>query len=84
MAENTNGATNGQANPQQGQAQLSLQRIYIKDVSFEAPGAPQIFQQAGQPNVELNLSADCQSDILQNFLAEAGEFAGDLVASGNQ
>ena len=56
MAENTNGATNGQANPQQGQAQLSLQRIYIKDVSFEAPGAPQIFQQAGQPNVELNLS----------------------------
>jgi preprotein translocase subunit SecB len=56
MAENTNGASNGQAIPQQGQAQLSLQRIYIKDVSFEAPGAPQIFSQPGQPNVELNLS----------------------------
>lgn len=56
MAENSNGAPNGQTPPQQGQAQLNLQRIYLKDVSFEAPGAPQIFQQQGQPNVELNLS----------------------------
>ncbi|MDR2012858.1 MAG: protein-export chaperone SecB [Rhodanobacter sp.] len=56
MAELSNGAANGQAHPQQDQAQLSLQRIYIKDVSFEAPGAPHIFQQQGQPNVELNLS----------------------------
>jgi len=53
MAENSNGAANGQAAPQ---AQLNLQRIYVKDVSFEAPGAPQIFQEQGQPNVELNLS----------------------------
>jgi preprotein translocase subunit SecB len=54
MAETTNGAANGQA--QQGQAQLSLQKIYTKDVSFEAPGAPQIFQSGGgQPNVELHL-----------------------------
>jgi len=56
MAENTNGAANGQTPPQQAQAQLNLQRIYTKDVSFEAPGSPQIFQQQGQPNVELNLS----------------------------
>ncbi|HJT97199.1 MAG TPA: protein-export chaperone SecB [Rhodanobacteraceae bacterium] len=55
MAETSNGAGNGQA--QQAQAQLSLQKIYVKDVSFEAPGAPQIFQtQNAQPNVELNLS----------------------------
>ena len=56
MAENTNGAANGQAHPEQNQAQLSLQRVYLKDVSFEAPGAPQIFTQPGQPNVELNLA----------------------------
>lgn len=56
MAENSNGLANGQAEAQPGQAQLNLQRIYIKDVSFEAPGAPQIFLQQGQPNVELNLS----------------------------
>ena len=53
MAENNNGAANGQALPQ---AQLNLQRIYVKDVSFEAPGAPHIFQEQGQPNVEINLS----------------------------
>ena len=57
MAENTDsGGANGQTEPQQAQAQLTLQRVYAKDVSFEAPGAPQIFQAPGQPNVELNLS----------------------------
>ncbi|MBZ0222346.1 MAG: protein-export chaperone SecB [Dokdonella sp.] len=52
MAEQGNGAANGAA---QAQAQLNLQRVYVKDVSFEAPGVPQIFQEQGQPNVELNL-----------------------------
>ena len=72
MAENTNGAANGQANPEQGQAQLSLQRVYVKDVSFEAPGAPQIFQQQGQPNVELNLSqrvASVGTDLFEVVLS---------------
>lgn len=57
MAEQTNGsgAANGQAAPA-SQAQLNLQRVYLKDASFEAPGAPQIFQQGAQPNVELNLT----------------------------
>jgi preprotein translocase subunit SecB len=36
-------------------AQLSLQKVYIKDASFEVPGAPQIFQEQGQPQVQLNL-----------------------------
>ena len=70
MAETTNGAANGQA---QGQAQLSLQKIYTKDVSFEAPGAPQIFQvQANQPNVELNLS---------QRVTQLGESAFEVVLS---
>ena len=71
MAETSNGAANGQA--QQGQAQLSLQKIYVKDVSFEAPGAPQIFQsQATQPNVELNLS---------QRVTQLGEAAFEVVLS---
>lgn len=37
-------------------AQLSLQKVYIKDVSFEVPGAPLIFQDQGQPQIQLNLS----------------------------
>jgi len=45
--------TNGSAAPG---AQLSLQKVYIKDVSFEVPGAPQIFQDQGQPQIQLNLA----------------------------
>jgi preprotein translocase subunit SecB len=50
MAENT--PTNGAA---ETGAQLQLQKVYIKDASFEVPGAPQIFQEQGQPQVQLNL-----------------------------
>ena len=35
---------------------LSLQKIYIKDASFEVPGAPHIFQEQGQPQIQLNLA----------------------------
>ena len=49
MAEIT---TNGAA---EVGAQLSLQKVYIKDASFEVPSAPQIFQEQGQPQVQLNL-----------------------------
>jgi preprotein translocase subunit SecB len=36
-------------------AQLTLQKIYLKDASFEVPGAPMIFQEQGQPQVQLNM-----------------------------
>lgn len=36
--------------------QLSVQKIYVRDASFEAPGAPAIFQEQGQPRIDLNLS----------------------------
>ena len=29
--------------------QLNLQKIYVKDSSFEVPHAPQIFREEGQP-----------------------------------
>jgi preprotein translocase subunit SecB len=58
MAE-TN-APNGAANGEAHEPQLMLQKIYVKDSSFEAPNAPQIFQEIGesseQPDVQLNLS----------------------------
>ncbi len=54
MADET---TNGAAAPQGQQAapQFNMQRIYIKDASFEAPNAPHIFQEQGQPALQLNL-----------------------------
>ena len=36
--------------------QLQLQKIYTKDVSFEIPNAPQVFQEQGQAEVKLNLA----------------------------
>jgi len=36
---------------------LSLQKIYVKDISFENPNAPEIFtEDNGQPRVEMNLA----------------------------
>lgn len=49
----TNGA---QANGASAGPQLSLQKIYVKDASFEVPGAPHIFQEQGQPQIQLNLA----------------------------
>lgn len=52
----TNGAlSNGAADQAQATAQVNVQKIYIKDASFEAPSAPQIFQDQGQPQIQLNL-----------------------------
>lgn len=45
-------AANGQA---PAQPQLSVQKLYIKDSSFEAPSAPHIFQEQGQPQIQLQL-----------------------------
>jgi len=40
------------------QVQFALQRIYIKDLSFEIPKAPEIFRIKWEPNVELNIKTD--------------------------
>lgn len=53
-------------NNQQGaqdkpQLQFSLQRIYVKDISFESPNAPGVFQQPFKPKVGLDLDTSSQS-----------------------
>jgi preprotein translocase subunit SecB len=53
MAEEQNQAT---TNQEQQQAQFQLQKLYVKDVSFELPNAPQIFQENGQVEIKLNLA----------------------------
>jgi preprotein translocase subunit SecB len=37
--------------------QFHLQKIYIKDVSFETPNSPEVFMQEWTPEVELNLGS---------------------------
>jgi preprotein translocase subunit SecB len=46
----------GTSTEEQQQAQFQLQKLYVKDVSFELPNAPQCFQEEGQVEIKLNLS----------------------------
>ncbi len=49
--ETNNGATSNEEAPQ-----FSLQRIYVRDLSFEAPKSPAIFRQEWTPSVSLDLN----------------------------
>src|SRR6476619_7969926 len=45
--------------PQAG-ASFTVEKIYVKDVSFEAPGAPQVFNEQGAPELQMNLNQKVQ------------------------
>ncbi|MBU2978668.1 protein-export chaperone SecB [Alteromonas sp. C1M14] len=54
--QNTNGAEAGQA------PQFNIQRIYTKDISFESPNAPAVFQKEWKPEIKLDI--DTSTDKL--------------------
>jgi preprotein translocase subunit SecB len=61
--ENTNGAatpaaTGDAAKP--NAPQFTVEKIYAKDVSFEAPGAPGVFSEQAQPQLQMNLGQQVQ------------------------
>ena len=43
---------------QQAQRQFLVQRIYTRDLSFEAPNSPQIFQENWNPEINVSLGSD--------------------------
>lgn len=53
----------------QEQPQFAIQRIFVKDLSFEAPGAPEIFQKDWKP--DLNIDLDTASRKLDGDFWEA-------------
>lgn len=53
MAEEQNDVA---ATGEQPQGQFQLQKLYVKDVSFEVPNAPQVFQEDGQVEIKMNLA----------------------------
>jgi|KBSSwiStaDraftv2_1062776.scaffolds.fasta_scaffold690452_2 preprotein translocase subunit SecB len=60
MADEPIAAPQGDANPQAAPAQqaaagFAIERIYVKDLSVENPGAPQSFQLTEAPQVEIGL-----------------------------
>lgn len=58
------------------EAVLQIQRIYVKDVSFEAPNLPHIFQQDWKPQLNFNLSTEAKElgenlyEVVLNISAE--------------
>jgi preprotein translocase subunit SecB len=53
---------------QQAAPQFNIQRIYTKDISFEAPNSPATFQKEWKPEVQLDL--DTKSNPLSDNLYE--------------
>jgi len=65
MADEQNQAA---AEQQPQQAPISIQRIYAKDISFETPNSPAIFNEKWEPEVKLDL--DTKNNTLGNNLHE--------------
>lgn len=61
MTEQANGAA-----AQNDQPQFSLQRIYVRDLSFEAPKTPEIFRQEWKPGISVDLNTR-QKDLGNDF-----------------
>jgi preprotein translocase subunit SecB len=56
----------------QTERQFSVQRVYVKDASFESPNAPDIFRGEWKPTHELNVSTKVnrvQEDLFEVVLA---------------
>jgi preprotein translocase subunit SecB len=53
MADEQNPAMTADEN---AAAQFQIQKLYAKDVSFELPNAPQVFQETGQADVKMSLA----------------------------
>ena len=71
----------------EAQQEFGLHNLYLKDVSFEAPNSPAIFQGQFQPEIEMNLNIDTNGldkDIYEVVLsitvsAKAGDKTAFLV-----
>lgn len=61
---------------------FEIQRIYVKDMSFEAPNTPQVFTEEWKPEVSLNL--ETKSNRVQADLHEVVVSITATVQSGNK
>ncbi|MBP5979452.1 MAG: protein-export chaperone SecB [Halomonas sp.] len=80
MAEDNNTPQAGAAaSGDKPQLKFSLQRIYVKDISFEAPNSPSVFKQAFKPKVNLDLNtsstkiADDQYEVIIKVTAQVND-----------
>ncbi len=55
-------------NNTEAQPEFQIQRVYVKDVSFEAPNTPVVFQKEWQPEIKLDM--DTQTQVLAQDVYE--------------
>lgn len=53
-------STPPEATADTGEIQFAIQKIYVRDFSFESPNAPTVFGHEWRPQVELNLHSDAK------------------------
>ena len=80
MAENENNQ-NGNAAAAQGDQQqgpmFALQRIYLKDTSFESPKSPDVFKGQWAPKITFNLNTSNEKldDARRSWICNDGKVA---------
>lgn len=52
--------------PAQEEQQFIIQRIYLKDVSFEAPNSPSVFTENWDPDTDLDLNTHVNATLQNN------------------
>jgi preprotein translocase subunit SecB len=66
-------------------AELVLERIYIRDVSFESPRAPEVFRDSWQPNIQLDINTRANNlgeerfEVIVTATAHARSAAGQTL-----
>lgn len=57
-------------NPNTLTGQLAIQKVYVKDISFEAPNSPVAFQEQGEPQVNMEMTNNTNkiSDVLHDVV----------------
>ena len=62
--------------------QFIVQRLYVKDLSFEAPHVPEMFMQKWEP--DMSLEVHCQNKVLDNNIYEVILSVTVTVKNNNQ
>ena len=78
MAETTSGVAGGGNGPSPaGGPQMTIERIYLRDVSFESPKAPDVFSRDWKPKVQVDINAsnrrldDLRHEVVLTLTLEA-------------
>lgn len=55
-----NAAGGNEGAGQEQSVQFGIQKLYLKDMSFEAPNSPDVFQEQWQPDIQVNLNNETE------------------------